>query len=192
MSANLALAANLADLGTALRTNQLFFGAVAAISPTGPAKALTSQDQTRTDQEWLRTRLLLPPAQPSADAYSRPVTLPPVLPGAACDTEFGHGAPAPTQAGFTPTGPNAELRPAGAAEAEVRGGGSPDPSVAPAVARLGPTPGPSSLPAIAAAAAGVVASRLATLGFRRRRPRSGRAVRGGIDDEQRDEQRRAR
>ena len=176
INANLASAPNLSNLGTTLATNQLFFGAVAAISPTGASKALTDNDQARTDQEWLRTRLLLPPAQPTADAYSQPVTLPPILPGAACDTEFGAGAPAVTQAGFHPTGPDAQVRPPTAAEAQVRGGGADAPDAAPADARLRVQPPQPSLPALLAAAGVGVVAWMTTFGRRRRGARSGRPV----------------
>jgi phospholipid/cholesterol/gamma-HCH transport system substrate-binding protein len=184
VNANLAQRANLSNLDTALRTNQLFFGAVAAISPTGPAKALTAGDQARNDQEWLRTRLLIPPGQPPADAYATPVSLPPVLPGAGCATEFGPGAPAVTQAGFRPTGPNGQVRPPGAADAQVRGGGPVTPEVTPAVARLSRDPQPGFPGLIALAGTGVLAW-ITTLGHRRRGRRSARAVRSGHVDGQR-------
>ena len=185
INANLASAPNLSNLGTTLQTNQLFFGAVAAISPTGPAKALTAGDHARNDQEWLRTRLLVPPAQPSADAYAQPVTLPPVLPGAACDTEFGPGAPAATQAGFHPTGPDAQVRDPSASEAQVRGGASPGPAAAPAVARLRSRPAQPSLPALLAGASVAVLAWMSIFGTRRRGTRSARVVRSRVLNEQR-------
>jgi phospholipid/cholesterol/gamma-HCH transport system substrate-binding protein len=179
INANLAGAPNLSNLGATLGTNQLFFGAVAAISPTGPAKALTSGDRARSDQEWLRTRLLLPPAQPPADAYPQPVTLPAVQPGAACATEFGAGVPAVTQAGFHPTGPDAQVRPPTAAEAHVRGGGTAS-DAAPAVARVPIHPSQPSLPALLAAAGTGLVAWTVTFGRRRGRVRSARTDRAGV------------
>jgi hypothetical protein len=128
ISSNLAAAPNLQNLSTALSTNQLFFGALARLAVTGPAKALNSRDKSRTNQEWLRTHLLVPglqvPLQPAAVAYSSPTTLPPVLPGAGCNTEFGNGVGPVTQAGFHPVGPNARVVPPSPAESNVRGGGT--------------------------------------------------------------------
>jgi hypothetical protein len=76
---------------------------------TGPAKALSSHDTTRADQEWLRLRLLISPVQvplqPQPAQYRTPTSLPPVLPGAACDTEFGKGVGPVSQSGFHPVGP---------------------------------------------------------------------------------------
>jgi len=185
VTANLAAAPNLSNLSTALATNQLFFGAVAAISPTGPAKAVTSGDTARDDQEWLRTRLLIPPGQPSAIAYAQPVTLPPILPGAACDTEFGAGAPAVTQAGFHPTGPNAQVRPPAGAEAQVRGGG-PGLAATPAAAHL-PVPDPQEPPVagVLLGAGFVLFTTMATLGHRRRTARAARPRRARVPERQR-------
>ena len=184
VTANLAAAPNLSNLSTALATNQLFFGAVAAISPTGPAKALTAGDATRDDQEWLRTRLLIPPGQPSAIAYAQPVTLPPILPGAACDTEFGAGAPAVTQAGFHPTGPNAQVRPPTGAEAQVRGGG-PSLAATPAAARLPAPPQEAPAAGVLLGAGFVIFTTMATLRHRRRAVRAARPRRARVPERQR-------
>jgi len=90
-AANVAKPANLSNLSVGLATNPWFFGAVAAISPTGPARSLFAGDPANPHQEWLRTRLLLPPGSPAAEQYSHPTRLNPVLPGAACVTQFGRG-----------------------------------------------------------------------------------------------------
>ena len=172
MSANLATAPNLSNLDTTLATNQLFFGAIAAISPTGPAKGLMSGDQNRTDQEWLRTRLLIPPGQPPASTYGQPTSLPAIRPGAACNTEFGPGAPAATQAGFRAAGPDARVVGPTPAESQVRGGGPVTPDAAPAAARLA-RPADGS-PLVALAGATVLAWIVVTTGKRRRRMRSAR------------------
>jgi len=146
LAGNLGSGANLANVSTALRTNQEFFGAVRSLAVTGPAKALTSKDHSRDDQEWLRTRLMLPvlqvPLQPAPIEYNTPTSLPAVLPGAACQTEFGAGAGAATQAGFHPVGPDAKVVAPTASEAQVRGGGTEPVSAAPSEERepLGPSP----------------------------------------------------
>jgi len=177
VNANVGTGANLHNLDTVLATNQEFFVPVGNLAPEGPAKALTSGDTNRTTQEWLRTRLLFPPAQPSADTYRQPVTLPPVLPGAGCDTEFGQGVGPGLQPGFTPVGPGARVVEPTAAEARVRGtgeepAGTPDAAPAAAVA---PAPSGPLVPLLVAGAA--VAGAL-SMGRRRaaRAVRSARAV----------------
>jgi ABC-type transporter Mla subunit MlaD len=141
VAANLGSQPNVSNLSTALSTNKLFFGAVKSLSVTGPAISLNSRDKARDTQEWLRTGLLLPglqvPLQPQPVQYTTPTSLPPVLPGAGCDTEFGQGVGPVTQAGFKPAGPDASMEPATSAEAQVRGGGTePAPAASPAAARL--------------------------------------------------------
>jgi len=174
VNANLAQRTNLANLATTLATNEWFFGAVAGVAPSGPAKALTSGDNTRNNQEWLRTMLLLPPGMPPGDSYTQALTLPPVLPGAACSTEFGQGVGPGVQANFRPAGPNAKVEMPTAAQAHVSGGGA-APNTAPAVARLHPgaEDGVAALPLIGGAA---VLGWVFTMG-RRRAARSARPVR---------------
>jgi virulence factor Mce-like protein len=87
----------LGELAQAFATEHWFFGPVAAISPTGPSASLFAGDPSTNDQRWLRTRLYLPPKEPSADQYAAPTQLPPVLPGAGCDTPFGQGVGPATQ-----------------------------------------------------------------------------------------------
>jgi len=139
-TSDLGRAPNLENLSTALSTNQLVFGAVRRLAVTGPAKALDSNDPTRTDQEWLRTRLLIPPLKvpvaPQPMEYATPTSLPPVLPGAGCDTEFGDGVGAVSQTGFHPAGPNARVVAPTPAEAQVRGGGTEPAPSSPAAVRL--------------------------------------------------------
>jgi len=174
LNANLAQPTNLSNLNTTLATNQEFFGAVAGVSPTGPAKALTSGD-TPHQEEWLRTRLLLPPPQPPADSYVRALTLPPVVPGAACSTEFGQGAGAGLQPGFKAVGPDARVDMPTAAQARVRGGGA-TPDAAPAAARLVSDPPAPALPALPAIAGVALAWWFLTMA-RRRPSRSARPLR---------------
>jgi ABC-type transporter Mla subunit MlaD len=139
LSSNLGSAPNLQNLSTVLTTNQLFFGAIHKLAVTGPAKALNSGDQNRSNQEWLRTHLLIPglqvPLQPAAMEYSTPTVLPAVRPGAGCNTEFGNGVGPVSQAGFHPVGPNARVVPPSPAQSNVRGGGTEPAPGAPASAR---------------------------------------------------------
>jgi virulence factor Mce-like protein len=116
---NLGAPVQIGYLGRSLSTEQWFFGAVDAISPTGPAKSLFPGDPATDDQEWLRTRLLLPPAQPPADQYASPTALPVVMPGAACVTPLGQGVGPATQS--TPSLPvkGARFSPASAGESKV-------------------------------------------------------------------------
>lgn len=131
--------ANLADLSAALATNQLFFGAVEAVTVPGTAKPLTAGGKATTGQYFLRTRLLLPPASPPGIAYPVQRGLPAVSPGAGCSTELGQGVGPAQQAGFSPAA-GGSLSPPTAAEARVRGGGT---AATPGAA--GATPGtPSS------------------------------------------------
>ena len=185
LSSNLGSGQNLSNLNTTLVTNQTFFGAVANVAPEGPAKALTAGDTNRNNQEWLRTRLLIPPAQPSAVQYSQPKTLPAVRPGAGCITEFGAGVGPALQAGFKPAGPDARVVPPTAAEAHVTGGGTePGPSTAgsaPAAARLKPSATPTG--PLAAVAVGVMMA--VALAGRRRTSRSARALRVPAHDDER-------
>ncbi|HZT66086.1 MAG TPA: MCE family protein [Acidimicrobiales bacterium] len=124
LNANLGSGANLANLDTSLRTNEWFFGAVDAVAPQGPAKSLWPGDPAHS-QYWLRTRLFLPPKQPPAQSYAQVRDLPATKPGAACNTEFGSGAPAAAQANPSPPGPGGRVVPPTAAESQVRGGASP-------------------------------------------------------------------
>ena len=174
VNANLAQPANLSNLSTTLATNQEFFGAVAGVSPTGPAKALTSGDSPH-QEEWLRTRLLFPPPQPPADSYVQSLTLPSVAPGAACSTEFGPGVGAGLQPNFRAAGANSHVDAPTASQARVRGGGA-TPDAAPAAARLDSRPPPETLPALPALAGVALAWWLVTMA-RRRPERSARALR---------------
>ena len=124
LTTNLSQPANLNNLTSDLANNQLFFGAVQGLAVTGPARQLTASEPARTNQEYLRTRLLLPPVlTPSAVSYSTPKTVPPISPAAGCSTEFGNGVGAATQPGFTPAAPVA-INTASAADSQVRGGGT--------------------------------------------------------------------
>jgi virulence factor Mce-like protein len=140
ITANTAEPANLSALDTALATNQQFFGPVDALSPLGSTKGLYPGDPDHP-QNWLRTYLILPPAQPPAVSYNPHHELPPTKPGPGCQTEFGAGVGPATQPGFQPTGGGAVLPPP-ASESRVRGNETGDPNAVPAAytrpARLAP------------------------------------------------------
>jgi hypothetical protein len=122
---NLSQPTNLNNLSTDLANNQLFFGAVEGLSVTGPARQLTASEPARTNQEYLRTRLILPPVlTPAAQTYPTPKAVPPISPAAGCSTEFGNGVGAASQPGFTPAAPVA-INTASVAAGQVRGGGTP-------------------------------------------------------------------
>jgi len=160
VTTNLAEPSNLGNLATTLATNQDFFGAVEGATPKGPARALTSGDKDRNDQEWLRTLLLIPPVlSPAAVTYLSPATPPEIHPGAACDTEFGDGVPAGSQPGFVPSSSATSVVPPPASASQVRGGGTAltgPPAVPVGGSPATPTHDPSSpataLPAVGAAA----------------------------------------
>lgn len=125
LTTNLSEPANLNNLSSDLANNQEFFGAVEGLSVEGPARGLTASEPARDNQEYLRTRLILPPVlSPSATSYSTPKTVPPISPAAGCSTEFGNGVGAASQPGFTPAAPVAINTPS-AADSQVRGGGTP-------------------------------------------------------------------
>ncbi|MDA8400353.1 MAG: MlaD family protein [Actinomycetota bacterium] len=126
IASNLASGRNLANLNVSLVINQEFFGAVAGITPVGPAKSLYPGDPGNPHQEWLRVRLFLPAKQPSALAYATPTVLPGVKPGAGCSTALGNGVGPATQAGFHPAGPGGHVIPAPASESVVQAGASPN------------------------------------------------------------------
>jgi virulence factor Mce-like protein len=90
----------LANLDTALATNQQFFGLIDRVAVRGHAADVGYGGGARDDQLWLRAKLLVPPQTPSAVAYLPPRSPRPVHPGAACNAPtFGKGVaatPAPT------------------------------------------------------------------------------------------------
>ncbi len=104
ISANLAEPNNLENLNTGLLINQYFFGAIAGVAQTGPAMALSAGEPYNPSQEWLRTRLIVPPSSPQGEPYSVPTGLPAIEPGAGCMTELGSGAGPASQVGFLPFG----------------------------------------------------------------------------------------
>lgn len=123
LSANGAQPTNLSNLSVGLATNQWFFGAVEAISPTGPSTSLYAGDPYTANQEWLRTRLLLPPGSPPANEYGSASQLAPSLPGAGCVDEFGRGVGPASQS--LPQFPVAGMQtpPPSRQESYVSGGG---------------------------------------------------------------------
>lgn len=179
-TSNLSLPANLDNLATALATNQEFFGPLNAVTVPGPVRALTTGGSTTPDQLSLRVRLLLPPElSPTASTYATPRTLPPILPGAACDTEFGNGVGAATQPGFRPAVAGDPVDAPTAADAQVRGSGTPiaDPPPATMAADRHTSAGPSGgpvLPALGVAAIALPGPLRRKWRARRLWPRQGR------------------
>jgi phospholipid/cholesterol/gamma-HCH transport system substrate-binding protein len=170
ITANTAEPANLANLDQALATNQDFFGPVDALSPLGTTKGLYPGDPDHP-QNWLRTYLILPPPQPSAISYNPHHELPPIKPGAGCDTEFGAGAGPATQPGFQPTGGSTVIPPP-ASESRVRGNETGDPNAVPAAYTTPAHPTPSGPGGLAILAPSLMALFLVTgfgLTSRRRR-----------------------
>ena len=127
LTVNLAQPANLSNLNTSLLSNHYFFGAVDGVSRAGPAASLYAGDPARTGQYWLRTRLLLPPAQPPASQYTHPKNLPPTRPGAGCQTELGNGVGPATQPHPSPPGPGGVVVSPPPSASVVRGG-TPNPA----------------------------------------------------------------
>lgn len=122
LNANLAQPSVLGPLNQGLLTNQWFFNAVIGATPTGPAKSFYPGDPASAGQEWLRTRLFLPPKSPPASQYGSMTSLPPVLPGAGCSTEFGNGVGPATQTTPLLPVPGARVVPPSSGESRVRGG----------------------------------------------------------------------
>ena len=107
----------LADLDRALAINQQFFGPVDDVSQRGPAAA-TPYAPAQRDALWLRARLLVPPAQPSAMRYSPPRAPRPVVHGRRCKDPFATVGSAGTS-GSSPS----SVRPVGAPSARTAAGG---------------------------------------------------------------------
>jgi hypothetical protein len=82
------------------------------------AKATTSGGTADPNQLFLRTRLLLPPGEPAAQAYATPTPIPDIYPGAGCVTVYGNGVGPATQAGFVPAAGGTVVAPT-AQEADV-------------------------------------------------------------------------
>jgi len=113
----------LEDASEALRTNRYFFEGFDALTPQDPFGA-----------HWQRVAVVFPPGEPPATSYlpeKRPVRA--ILPGGACTSPFGPGAPAASQAGWIQRIPDTRVelpednrqqgvtRPAGAAAAPAAG-----------------------------------------------------------------------
>lgn len=92
----------LADLDAALGLSTSFFEAVGNVAVEGPTKDLGYGGGARSDQTWLRGRVLLPPPGPPAVAYDPNRGTPTTRLGAACASSFAGGAAAPTQADPAP------------------------------------------------------------------------------------------
>lgn len=80
----------LTDAAEALRLNRLFFDGFAAITPTDPF-----------GHYWQRLKFELRD-EGVGERYEPKRPIPPILPGGACTSPFGPGAPAATQAGHVP------------------------------------------------------------------------------------------
>jgi len=93
---------NLKNLSQGLTFNQFFFGAVENVAVTGLAKPTTNGGAANPNQEFLRTRLIIPPVLTQGAAYSTANPIPDTLPGAGCVTTYGNGVGPATQTGFTP------------------------------------------------------------------------------------------
>jgi virulence factor Mce-like protein len=111
----------LSDLSTSLSENSWFFGAVDGSIQPGPAKGLSNNEPSVANQYQARTRLLIPPQQPSASAYPAAHGLNPVQPGAGCTNEFGNGVGPASQSGFQPAAGGQLIAPS-PGESQVHGG----------------------------------------------------------------------
>jgi phospholipid/cholesterol/gamma-HCH transport system substrate-binding protein len=115
---NIASPTNLANLSTGLSFNQYFFGAVDKIAVPGLAKPTTNGGKANPNQEFLRTRLIIPPELTQGSSYATANPIPDILPGAGCVTAYGNGVGPATQAGFSPAAGGHLVAPT-AAEANV-------------------------------------------------------------------------
>jgi virulence factor Mce-like protein len=109
---------NLKNLSEGLTFNQSFFGAVENVAVNGLAKPTTNGGAANPNQEFLRTRLIVPPVLTQGSSYSTANPIPSTLPGAGCVTAYGNGVGAATQANFTPAAGGHLVAPA-AADANV-------------------------------------------------------------------------
>ncbi len=184
LSSNIAEPTNLSNLSVGLATNRWFFGAIAAVTPSGPSKSLYPGDPFVANQVWQRTRLLFPPGSPPATQYASSLSLPPSLPGAACKTEFGNGVTAAHQAlAQFPVPGGMATDPPSASQAEVRGGGDPSSSSGPSgAASLSSYESPAAPPPGAGAWAALVLATLLGLSLLvpRRRKWAGRESEGAL------------
>jgi hypothetical protein len=85
-----------------LNYNQYFFGAVDKIAVPGLAKPTTNGGKANPNQEFLRTRLIIPPELTQGSTYASANPIPDVLPGAGCVTTYGNGVGPASQIGFSP------------------------------------------------------------------------------------------
>lgn len=111
LNSRLASDETIEDLEEALRLNQWFFVGFDLGGPRDPAGRV-----------WNRI-LFIPPQEAAPDSYlpdKRPI--PDILPGGACVSPFGAGAPAATQPGFTPVTVENEVVPPG--DAHTAGAGA--------------------------------------------------------------------
>ncbi|HEY1830114.1 MAG TPA: MCE family protein [Acidimicrobiales bacterium] len=115
---NIAQPTNLNNLYEGLAYNQYFFGAVNTIAVDGLAKATTNGGAANSNQEFLRTRLIIPPELVQGQSYPTANPIPNTLPGAGCVTVYGNGVGPATQSGFTPAAGGQVVAPT-ASEANV-------------------------------------------------------------------------
>lgn len=143
----------LEDASEALRTNRYFFEGFDALTPEDPFGA-----------EWQRVALVFPPGEPPATSYlpeKRPFRA--ILPGGACTSPFGPGAPAVSQPGWVQRVPEArvELPVDNRQQGVARPVGAP-PASAAAAAAAASAPGQGSAAGTAAAGLLVGGGMLAT------------------------------
>jgi virulence factor Mce-like protein len=115
---NISSPTNLNNLSVGLTYNQYFFGAVNKIAVPGLAKPTTNGGAANPSQEFLRTRLIIPPELTQGSQYASANPIPDTLPGAGCVTTFGNGVGPASQPGFTPAA-GGHLVPPTASEANV-------------------------------------------------------------------------
>lgn len=157
LNSRLASDETMADLEEALRLNQWFFVGFDIGGPRDPA-----------GRAWNRI-LFIPPQEASPDSYlpeKRPI--PDILPGGACVSPFGAGAPAATQSGFTPVTVENEIVPLpGEPADEPPGGDAPNASAPQAIAGATSTAGPDADPLAIILGAGLLGA--TARGIRRNR-----------------------
>ena len=132
---------NLTNGAEALRHNRLFFVGF---------EAVTGMDHR--GHNWFRVHVEGESKGPPPNSYlpdKRDINT--VLPGGACESQFGPGAPSATQAGFQLRIPEAKVKRPGNDRSDRTIGGNDDQSVPAIRASNGGPPAPRTLPAVAAA-----------------------------------------
>jgi virulence factor Mce-like protein len=144
----------MADAEQALRVNQFFFSGFDIIAPRDPS-----------GNPWSRIQFMLPQQPPPTSYLPAKRPIPEILPGGACASPFGQGAPSATQPGYFRTVPDASIvRPADDRTEPVRSTGAP---LATATSTTGSTTtgAPAGEPTAAAARGALPATGAAGLGL---------------------------